>query len=93
MAVYTSASQLVGNTPLLQLTALEKKLNIQASNGFFSRKRREYEKSAIAATRRIAEQHTEWSVDDILERDEQLIDLISNTLQEWGLNQTAPLDE
>lgn len=74
-------------------TALEKKLNIQASNGFFSRKRREYEKSAIAATRRIAEQHTEWSVDDILERDEQLIDLISNTLQEWGLNQTAPLDE
>lgn len=30
MAVYTSASQLVGNTPLLQLTALEKKLGLSA---------------------------------------------------------------
>ena len=30
MAVYTSASQLVGNTPLLQLTATEKKLGLSA---------------------------------------------------------------
>ena len=30
MAVYTSASQLVGNTPLLQLTAVEKKLGLSA---------------------------------------------------------------
>ena len=30
MAVYTSASQLVGNTPLLRLTALEKKLSLSA---------------------------------------------------------------
>ena len=30
MAVYTSASQLVGNTPLLQLTALEKKLGVSS---------------------------------------------------------------
>ena len=30
MAVYTSASQLVGNTPLLRLTALEKKLGLSA---------------------------------------------------------------
>ena len=30
MAVYTSASQLVGNTPLLELTALQKKLGLSA---------------------------------------------------------------
>ena len=30
MGVYTSASQLVGNTPLLELTALEKKLGLSA---------------------------------------------------------------
>ena len=30
MALYTSASQLVGNTPLLELTALEKKLGLSA---------------------------------------------------------------
>ena len=30
MAVYTSASQLVGNTPLLQLTAVEQKLGLSA---------------------------------------------------------------
>ena len=30
MAIYTSASQLVGNTPLLQLTAMQKKLGLTA---------------------------------------------------------------
>ena len=30
MAVYTSASQLVGNTPLLELTATQKKLGLSA---------------------------------------------------------------
>lgn len=67
-------------------TPLEKKLNIQAGNGFFSRKRQQYRQSTIAVTNQLAYQCSTWEIDDITKRDEQLTDLISNTLQQWGLS-------
>ncbi|WP_343631312.1 DUF262 domain-containing HNH endonuclease family protein [Fluviicola sp.] len=57
----------------------EKRLNIQAGNGYFNAKKTHYSKSNIANVVELANhKNTDWVKEDIIEREERLIsDLIS----------------
>lgn len=67
----------------------EKRLNIRASNGYFSQKRKEYAKSSIAVTLRFGAKHADWDLDNIDTRDVRVTDLILNEFEKWGLNQNG----
>lgn len=63
----------------------EKKLNIVASNGYFGKKQKEYEQSAIAVTKVLASKDpSTWGLPDIDERDVRVTDTILETLQKWS---------
>ena len=63
----------------------EKKLNIVASNGYFGKKQKEYEQSAIAVTKVLASKDpSTWELPDIDERDVRVTDTILETLQKWS---------
>ena len=63
----------------------EKKLNIVASNGYFEKKQKEYEQSAIAVTKVLASKDpSTWELPDIDERDVRVTDTILETLQKWS---------
>lgn len=63
----------------------EKKLNIVASNGYFGKKQKEYEQSAIAVTKVLASKDpSTWELPDIDERDVRATDTILETLQKWS---------
>lgn len=63
---------------------LEKKLNIIAGNGYFGKKKDEYNKSKIAIAKKMAKiDSNDWTLDDILERDIELTNLIKNVLINW----------
>lgn len=63
----------------------EKKLNIVASNGYFGKKQKEYEQSAIAVTKALASKDpSTWELPDIDERDVRVTDTILETLQKWS---------
>lgn len=69
----------------------EQKLNIQAGNGFFSAKKEKYQNSVIGVVRDLL-QYEEWTTQNILARDEQVVNDIWNTLKKWNeeyLNSTA----
>ena len=62
----------------------EKKLNIVASNGYFEKKQKEYEKSKVEVTRTLSEKApASWELSDIDERDVRVTDTIIETLQSW----------
>lgn len=64
---------------------LEKKLNIIASNGFFTRKKKEYLASNITITHSIGMSIADdWTLDSIHQRDIQISDCIINILQKWN---------
>ncbi|GGA91715.1 DUF262 domain-containing protein [Ornithinibacillus halotolerans] len=64
----------------------EKKLNIIASNGFFKKKQESYKKSRVKILIDLAEEHNDWGLDEIRERDIRISDELLNLLNDWGLN-------
>lgn len=72
----------------------EKKLNITASNNFFTKKQESYQKSKVEILLELSRKHTDWGLDEIRERDIRISDELCNLLDEWGLNrvdaQTEP---
>ncbi|MGY3717662.1 DUF262 domain-containing protein [Sutcliffiella cohnii] len=72
----------------------EKKLNIIASNGYFKKKQVSYKKSKVQILIDLAEQHNDWGLNEIRERDIRICDELLNLLNNWGLNQPDfPVEE
>ena len=66
-------------------TPFEKKLNIIATNNYFSKKKSYYLKSEIKMTRKIGEiKSDKWDLDDIVERDIRMTDKIISILKLWN---------
>ena len=66
-------------------TPFEKKLNIIATNNYFSKKKSYYLKSEIKMTREIGEiKSDKWDLDDIVERDIRMTDKIISILKLWN---------
>ena len=63
---------------------LEKKLNIQASNGFFSKKQEYYRKSNIILARSLGDIQGDWKIDNIDERNIRITDAFSKLMNEWN---------
>lgn len=63
---------------------LEKKLNIQASNGFFSKKQEYYRKSTIAMAKSLSEMQGDWTIDNIDERNIRISDAFTKLMDEWN---------
>ena len=64
----------------------EKKLNIQAGNGYFTKKQEEYEKSKIVIAKELADKlkYRDWNLDDITKRCVKIIEEIEGTLKDWN---------
>lgn len=63
----------------------EKKLNIIATNNYFSKKKLSYSKSKIEMTKEIGKiKSDKWDLDDIVERDVRMTDRIVNILKLWN---------
>ena len=75
----------------------EKKLNIVAGNGYFSKKKKEYAASKIAITKEMGTNaDTDWDLDSILERDIRISDSVLDILKGWNnayLNNPAPASD
>lgn len=65
----------------------EKRLNITAGNGYFARKKASYAQSDIALVHQIADNHVEWGIAEIHERDVRISDSLLKLFKSWGLNQ------
>lgn len=68
----------------------EKKLNIIAGNGYFSKKKHEYSMSNIEITKKIGlTQSNDWTLDNITERDlkvsERIIEILTNWKNEYQI--------
>ena len=63
---------------------IEKKLNIAASNGYFSKKKEMYSKSCIAITKDMGTSDIlDWDLDSIIKRDVRISDLIVELFLRW----------
>lgn len=86
----------VANTTLEHLgnkIPLEKAMNIKASNNYFSTKKEQYRKSAIAVANVMGNSdHTNWVLSDIEYRDKKVSDEISAIIKQW-LDDYAPVPE
>lgn len=72
-------------THLGNLVPIEKKLNIQASNGFFGKKKERYARSNIAITRELSNlSNTNWRLEDIKSRDEQIKKTLIDLFTRWN---------
>ena len=65
------------------LIALEKPLNIGASDGYYDKKRVEYAKSSIGVARTMAKR-LGWHVDDIHERNVRVVDQLRDAFEIWS---------
>ncbi|TLQ05631.1 DUF262 domain-containing protein [Pediococcus stilesii] len=65
----------------------EKKLNITASNGYFTKKQESYQKSKVEILLDLSRDHDDWGLNEIRERDIRISDELFDLLNEWGLNQ------
>lgn len=61
---------------------LEKKLNITAGNGYFEKKKKEYDQSSIQIAHDLTNRSS-WGLDDILERDIHQSEIIISVFSEW----------
>ena len=62
----------------------EKKLNIQAGNGYFRKKKEKYSESKIVITNQMRHSNkSEWKLKDIDKRDNEIFSEICNTLDKW----------
>lgn len=64
----------------------EKKLNITASNDYFTKKQESYKKSKVKILLELSKEKTDWGLDEIRERDIRISDELFDLLNEWGLN-------
>lgn len=72
----------------------EKKLNIIASNGYFKKKQESYKKSKVQLLLDLSNQHNDWGLNEIRERDIRISDELLLLLNDWGLNQSElPVQE
>ena len=63
----------------------EKKLNIVAGNGYFGKKKKEYEASKITITKAMGTSDVaDWNMDSIMKRDIRISDEIIKTLNRWN---------
>lgn len=63
----------------------EKRLNIIAGNGYFSKKKNEYRQSNIEITKQIGEiSSNDWTLDNITERDLKVSERIFEILANWN---------
>lgn len=63
---------------------IEKKRNIIAGNGYFSKKKEEYKASKIEITRLIGFSNlVDWNLESIVNRDREVCDKIIKTLKRW----------
>lgn len=65
----------------------EKKLNIIASNGYFTKKQISYEKSHIQILLELSSSYKDWGLDEIRERNIRISDELYDLLKRWGLNE------
>lgn len=71
-------------------TPFERKLNIVAGDGYFTKKQKEYSKSTIEVTKLLATStSTDWSLDHIKRRDEIVAKEIMDMLSNWDINYKA----
>jgi len=62
----------------------EKKLNIQAGNGYFGEKQKKYKKSKIAIVKALAENiYADWKLKDIEKRGVTICEKIKSVLNTW----------
>ncbi len=65
----------------------EKRLNIVASNGYFTKKKESYKKSNISIVQGLSKSHlTDWKLEQIRERDIRISDRIMNIFENWITN-------
>lgn len=65
----------------------EKRLNIVASNGYFTKKKESYKKSNISIVQELSKSHlTDWKLEQIRERDIRISDRIMNIFENWSSN-------
>lgn len=64
----------------------EKKLNIIASNNYFTKKQESYQKSNVKILLDLSKEHNDWGLDEIRERDIRISDELVDLLNDWGLN-------
>ena len=65
----------------------EKRLNIVASNGYFTKKKESYKKSNISIVQGLSKSHlTDWKLEQIRERDIRISDRIMNIFENWSSN-------
>lgn len=63
----------------------EKRLNIIASNGYFSKKQEQYAKSNIAIAKAMSNSNIkDWKLEEIRERNIRIIDEVIDTFNSWG---------
>jgi hypothetical protein len=67
----------------------EKKLNIQAGNEYFVKKKGEYAQSKIAVAKALCA-YSDWSLDTITERGSEIAKVIKKTLDRWVSDYTQP---
>lgn len=65
----------------------EKKLNITASNGYFQKKQESYKKSQVQILLDLSEKNNDWGIEDIYERNIEIIKAFISLLKAWGLGQ------
>ena len=62
----------------------EKRLNIIASNGYFSKKQEQYVKSNIAIAKAMSNSNIkDWKLEEIRERNIRIIDEVIDTFNSW----------
>ena len=65
----------------------EKRLNIVASNGYFTKKKESYKKSNISIVQELSQTHLrDWKLEQIRERDIRISDRIMNIFENWSSN-------
>ena len=66
---------------------LEKKINIEAGNGYFGKKKEKYKVSKIEVARKLSELTADdWNLDDITDRDSDVATAIQALLVNWIKN-------
>lgn len=72
----------------------EKKLNITASNGYFSKKQVHYQNSNIAIVKLMSDKSiTDWKLDEIRERNIRIIDKVVSIFNSWDIEYTHTNDK
>ena len=68
----------------------EKRLNIIAGNGYFEKKKIEYNQSSIKITNEFGQSTlTDWTMDNITERDFKIAECIVKKIEDWNHNYDA----